>query len=65
MQYELGKRAFVDLVEEEMFPPADVIFHRASDELKQHYFDGHIPQQEQAKLRAIIEAGPRALGWIQ
>lgn len=62
MQHELGRRAFMELVDENMGDPGwrgTIIFNRASDELKQHYFDRHIPAAEQEYLRALIESGPR------
>lgn len=64
-QHEIGRRAFVELVEENT-SDADfrilAIWHRASDEVKQHYFDQHIPRQEQEYLRSLIERGPPTTG---
>ena len=60
-QTEIGKRAFIELVEENMYDETWrklAIWHQASDELKQHYWDRHIPRAEQEYLRALIAAGP-------
>lgn len=57
-RHEIGRRAFVELVDEEHLGADMAIWKRASDELKQHYFDRHIPQVEQARIRLLIAAGP-------
>lgn len=60
-QDEIGKRAFVELVAENMSDEGWrelAIWHRASDEVKQDYFDRRISRDEQEYLRALIERGP-------
>jgi hypothetical protein len=60
-QDEIGRRAFAELVFENTGDAVwreQTIWHRASDELKQDYFDRRIPRQEQEYIRALIERGP-------
>jgi hypothetical protein len=60
-QDEIGRRAFVELVAENTGDAgwrALSIWQRASDEVKQDYFDRRIPRQEQEYIRALIERGP-------